>query len=116
MPTLKYSTLCYTACRVQQAKREDTPIVDIDGSYAYKKFKGLVKEGKHVVMPSHPSPPLSGWRAVNKDSYLRVGPMIPTVTSGILLLVVYLNCDVLLMLYFYLHNGECLGSANNMCL
>ena len=93
----------YSTSRVQQAKREVTPIVDSDGSYAYKKFRGLVKEGKHVVMPSHSSPPLYGWRALNKDNYLRVGPMIP---SGILLLVEYLNCDALLMLYFYLNNGE----------
>ena len=78
---LKYCMLCYL-CRVQQATREDTPIVDIDGSCAYKKYRILIRDGKHVAAPSCPSPPLSGWRAVNKDSYQRIGPMIPTVTSG----------------------------------
>jgi len=59
-------------------------------------------------VPSHPLSPLCGWRALNKRSYVRVDPVIPTVTSGMLLLVVYFK---LLMFYFYLHNKECLGSA-----
>ena len=54
--------------RVHQAKREDTPIVD--GSFVYKKYRSLVRDGKHVVAPSVPSFPLPGWRVVNKDSYL----------------------------------------------
>ena len=29
-----------------------------------------------------PTPPISGWRAVNKDGAVSVGPLIPTVTSG----------------------------------
>ena len=72
----------YFTCRVEQAKREEAPIIDIDGSYTYKKYRDLLKVGKHVVPPARPSLPLSGWRAINKDSYKSVGPSIPTVTSG----------------------------------
>ena len=86
-------------CRVRQAKREDVPIFDIDGSFVYKKYRSLVRDGKHVLTPSVPSCPLSGWRAVNKDSYQRAGPTIPFVTSGMFLFVTYFESDAVFHKY-----------------
>ena len=45
--------------RVEQAQRDELPIVDVDGSYVHKKYKSLVEAGKHVVLPPYPSQPLS---------------------------------------------------------
>ena len=75
------------------------PIFDIDGSFVYKKYRSLVRDGKHVLTPSVPSCPLSGWRAVNKDSYQRVGPTIPFVTSGRFLFVTYFESDAVFHKY-----------------
>lgn len=68
--------------RVEQAQKEGTPVVDVDGSYTYQKYKSLIGAGKRVVPPVCPSPPLTGWRAINKDSYTTVASSIPVVTSG----------------------------------
>ena len=65
--------------RVKQAQRDELPIVDVDCSYYYKKY---MEGGHHVIPPPCPSSPLSGWRAINKDSYQTVGLLIPMVTAG----------------------------------
>ena len=62
----------FTEYRVKQAQKEGTPVVDVDGSYTYQKYKSLIGAGKRVVPPVCPSPPLTGWRAINKDSYITV--------------------------------------------
>ena len=65
-----------------QAQKEGTPVVDVDGFYTYQKYKSLIGAVKRVVPPVCPSPPLTGWRAINKDSYITVASFIPIVTSG----------------------------------
>ena len=64
--------------RVEQTQR-DVPVVDVDGSYLYKKYESLVEAGKHVIPLLCPPSPPSGWRAFNKDmcKYQMVGSSIP---------------------------------------
>ena len=68
--------------RVEQAVTEKTPVVDIDGSYLYQKYKSLSDSGKTVMFPACPSKPLHGWRAVNKDNYQNIALLLPIVPSG----------------------------------
>ena len=52
--------------RVNQAEEEGTPVVDVDGSYVYRKYNKLAGSGKHVTQPDDPSPPPSGLQIVNE--------------------------------------------------
>ena len=65
-----------------QAKEESTPVVDVDGSYLYRKYKLLTEAGERVAHPEPPTPPPSGWKAVNESTYKDIAPAIPIVTKG----------------------------------
>jgi len=67
---------------VEQAVKEKTPVLDVDGSYLYQKYRSLAEIGKNVKRPDCPSKPLRGWRAINKDSYQNIAPLLPIVPSG----------------------------------
>ena len=49
-------------CRVREAVRNNLPIVDVDGSYLYRKQLrlGFASRGAQIDLPL-PTPPLSGW-------------------------------------------------------
>ena len=69
-------------------------VVDVDGSYLYKKYKMLTDAG-HVIAPlTAPPPPPSGWVTVSSENYTQVAPDIPTITVGqyILRLVTFAIC------------------------
>ena len=68
--------------RVNQAEEESTPVVDVDGSYLYRKYQKLAGSGKDVAQPDHPSPPPSGWQNLNENTYKDITPSIPLVTTG----------------------------------
>ena len=65
--------------RVNQAEEEATPVTDVDGSYLCR----IAESGKDVAKPDHPSPPPSGWKTVNENTYRSIAPSIPLVTTGI---------------------------------
>ena len=67
--------------RVNQAEQEDTAIVDVDGSYLYRKYKSFTEAGEQVLLPGHP-PPLAGRKSVTEETYQTIAPSIPPVTSG----------------------------------
>ena len=79
---LLYRFYTHFSYRVIQARLEKTVIVDIDESYLYKKYRILTEAGGKVAKPLQPSPPLSGWRAINSNNSNTVVHHIPTVTSG----------------------------------
>ncbi len=55
-------------------------MVDVDGSYLYRKQQLLVQTGAQVPTPLVcPSPPLSGWEVVSESN---VGTISPVLTSG----------------------------------
>ena len=68
--------------RINQAEEVGTSVVDVDGSYLYRKYKKLAGSGKDVVQPDHPSPPLSGWQIVNENTCKDITPSIPLVIKG----------------------------------
>ena len=43
------------------------PVVDVDGSYLYRKYKILTDAGERVSLSSLPPPPLSGWTIMNEN-------------------------------------------------
>ena len=69
-------------CRVKQAEEEATAVVDVDGSYLYRKYQRLVEYGKDATQPDHPRSPPSGWKVVNERTYKDIAPSIPLVTTG----------------------------------
>ena len=50
--------------RINQAEEEGLSVVDVDGSYIYRKCQRLVESGENVTQPNHPGPPPSGWKVV----------------------------------------------------
>ena len=73
----------HTCSRVNQAEEEDTPVVDVDGSYLYRKYQQLARSGRDVAQPDHPGPPPSGWKIVNEETYKGITPSISLFTTGI---------------------------------
>jgi len=63
--------------------REEVPLVDLGGSYLYRKHQKLVEADETVAPLACPSTPLTGWKAVNTTSVATVGPLIPIVTNQI---------------------------------
>ena len=67
---------------MKQAEQEGTSVVDVDGSYLYKKYRSLVDAGQQVSLPAYPSPPISGWKSVTDVTHQAIAPSIPAVISG----------------------------------
>ena len=57
-------------------------IVDVDGSYLYRKYKTLSDTGESVLLPSIPPLPISGWTTMTSDNHQTLAPSIPPVTHG----------------------------------
>ena len=39
--------------RINQAEEEGISVVDVDGSYIYRKYQRLVESGENVTQPNH---------------------------------------------------------------
>ena len=73
----------YYSCRVKQAEKDGSAIVDVNGSYLHKKISRLQQAGEQVSLPiAYPSMPLTGWKSVTKDTYQTIATNIPAVTYG----------------------------------
>ncbi len=68
---------------MHQAISDATPIIDVDGSYLYRKHHRLSKEGIGVAPLDVPSPPLTGRETVTESSVGSLAPKVPRVTSGV---------------------------------
>ena len=53
-----YSAFFFKSLRMHEVEEEGSPIVDVDGSYVYKKYKSLTEAGVSVTLPSAPPPPI----------------------------------------------------------
>ena len=71
-------------CRIREAQKSQKAVVDVDGSYLYRKHQLLLSKGKSVAPLSLPGIPLSGWELVDKGNYTRMAKKIPCVTPGML--------------------------------
>ena len=63
--------------RIKEAHKSSLKIVDVDGSYLYRKYRRLLSEGNSVSPPGFPSIPLSGWEQVNEDNHATLAKKIP---------------------------------------
>ena len=61
---------------------EGLPVVDVDGSYLYRKQQTLLSRGAALLPLPLPAPPLAGWVLVTDSNVDSVAASIPNVTSG----------------------------------
>ena len=55
-------------------------VVDVDGSYLYRKEQQLISQGVSTLPLSLPSVPLTGWEVISADNYKEKN--VPKVMSG----------------------------------
>ena len=70
-------------CRVRELSKQGAEMVDVDGSYLWRKQQqlnesGIVAENIDLL----PSPPPSGWVTINEANYKELAKDLPIVTSG----------------------------------
>ena len=58
-------------------------MVDVDGSYLYKKYQHLDASSVNVAPLEVPPPLLTGWESVSKGNIKVVADTIPYVTTGV---------------------------------
>ena len=61
---------------------ERLEIVDVDGSYLYRKQQSLQQSEIQVAPLPPPAPPLAGWEVITDRNVITVSVSIPVVTSG----------------------------------
>ena len=62
--------------------KQGAKVVDVDGSYLWRKQQQLKESGVVVENVGLPSPPPSGWITINETNYKELAKDLPTVTSG----------------------------------
>ena len=60
--------------------KQKLDIVDVDGSYLYRKEQQLISQGINTLPLSLPSQPLTGWEIVSADNYMEKN--VPKVMPG----------------------------------
>ena len=65
-----------------ELKEKVEKVIDVDGSYLYKKYQQLTESGVAVALIDHPTPPLSGWETVSVDNHKQYSEKTPLVTPG----------------------------------
>ena len=70
-------------CRVREAVQANLPVIDVDGSYLYRKQQRL-GSGSHCMPSPIPSLPLTGWESVSAENAREMSVKIPCVTQGVL--------------------------------
>ena len=58
----------YFVCRINEAREKKEKVIDVDGSYLYKKIERLNEAGVKVDPVGHPPIPISGWETVSADN------------------------------------------------
>ncbi len=69
-------------CRNHQGVKDNAAIVDVDGSFLYKKHKRLEDSGLLLAPIEPPSAPLSGWEAITEANASTMAQKLPCVTVG----------------------------------
>ena len=71
-------------CRIRETVQEKIDVIDVDGSYLYRKCNLMNQQGLTVVSPI-PTKPIAGWEVVTKENYSNYRDKIPEITQGILI-------------------------------
>ena len=75
-------SLDITPCRIRVLSKQGAKVVDVDGSYLWRKQQQLNETGVVTEDIGVPSPPPSGWVTVNEANYTEISKHLPIVTSG----------------------------------
>ena len=99
--------------RVRKARQSGAKVVDVDGSYMYRKQQSLIDNGQSVAPLGVPGIPLTGWNVVDKGNYAEVAKEIPCVTPrrcalNLKLIITGLHTDSIIagLIYTYLAEGS----------
>ena len=65
--------------------KQKLEIVDVDGSYLYRKEQQLISQGVNTLPLSVPSAPITGWEVVSADNYKEKD--VPRVMPGKLIVI-----------------------------
>ena len=76
--------------RVHEAIREKAEIVDVDGSYMFRKHKAMTELGFSLAPLPLPTLPLSGWEAVTQHNFTVISKKMPSVSPTYLYTVIQL--------------------------
>ena len=68
---------------VRQAIEDKMEVIDVDGSYLYKKSKRLQDSGIHIAPLDPPALPITGWESITESNASDIAKKIPSVTSGV---------------------------------
>lgn len=60
--------------------KDKLPVIDVDGSYLYRKEQKLKSQGINTLPLCLPALPLVGWESVGADNYMDKN--VPKVTPG----------------------------------
>ena len=69
-------------CRIREAKQSGDRVIDVDGSYLWRKYQRMSESGVSVVPIGIPSLPLTGWESVTEANHKEYADKIPRVTAG----------------------------------
>lgn len=101
----------FRLCRIKEEKLAGTKIIDVDGSYLYRKYH----QHPGVTIPS-PSLPLTGWETVTEANHTEISTKIPKVTHGTYDTVCMMSsCTFQLLLsigVLYTYLAEGVGNTN----
>ena len=70
--------------------KQKLDVVDVDGSYLYRKEQQLISQGVNTLPLSLPSVPLTGWEVVSADNYKEKN--VPKVMPGKRVCILFLCC------------------------
>ncbi|KAL5517990.1 hypothetical protein EMCRGX_G003649 [Ephydatia muelleri] len=80
--------------RVQEVSASNAPVIDVDGSYLYRKQQQHLPSATDISMLPVPAPPLMGWESVTKDNVDLISTRIPWVTQdGHLATITKATCE-----------------------
>ena len=75
---------CSLLNRIRKAVKDDVEIVDVDGSYLYKKVQQLEATGMSIAPLDLPtSPPISGWETISESNVAHISQKMPCITNGL---------------------------------
>lgn len=66
--------------RVRATMAEGKPVIDVDGSYLYRKQQ---KQTTEITATALPGEPLAGWESITADNCEEMAKKIPPVMPGI---------------------------------
>ena len=68
--------------QIHQAVSEGAKVIDVDGTYLYKKHQRFALKDANVALLTLPIPPLSGWESVTESNVKALAKKVPRVKSG----------------------------------